>query len=317
MPSLFARTFSLFLLALACIQPAHAEVDWDPKNTWVFIVGLLTFENSDEYGSFPQKNRRDVQLLDYFKSIGVPADQIVYLQDEKARLATIESAFSKFLDRTDENSLLVVYYCGHGFPDDDNEAKVYFASYDASVGDVTGWSVDRMVAQIESSFQGSDALLLADCCHSGALSNVAKRKGSEVNYVCLSSSTLRKSSTGTWTFTESLLAALRGDPETDLDQDGSVTLKEAHDFAKAEMEFGEDQKTSWFVSEEWSGPETLADARERTDPRIGAHVEVNYGKKSYKGRVTDRKDDQYKVFFYGFEDTEAEWVNEKEIQWQE
>lgn len=311
----FARWLSVILAGLSCAQTAHAETDWDPQNTWVFAVGILDFQNKEEYGDFPQKNRRDVQLMDLFRSKGVPPGQIVYLQDTQATLANIEAAFKKFLQRTDENSLLIVYYAGHGVPSEDNPSKVFFASYDSSVGDVEGWWVNRIVGQIESLFEGSNVILLADCCYSGALGNVAKRKGSEVNYACLSASTLHKSSTGQWTFTESILAALRGDAETDLDQDGTVTLTEMQAFAKREMAFGEDQKTAWYLSDTWSGPSTLADAATRTDKRIGAHVQVKYKGKPYKGRVTEKEGDMFKVFYYGYEASEAEWVKAEDIIW--
>lgn len=311
----FARMLSTLVAGFAFVHDASAAPDWVPQNTWVFAVGILQFQNTEEYGGFPQKDRRDAQLVNFFKSKGVPSGQIVYLQDAKATLETIETSFTKFLERTNENSLLIVYYAGHGVPSDENPSKVFFASYDSSVEDVEGWWVNRIVGEIESSFQGSDAILLADCCYSGALGNAAKRKGSAVNYACLSSSTVGKSSTGQWTFTESILAALRGDAETDLDQDGAVSLTEARKFAEAEMAFGENQKMSWYLSGNWSGPATLSDATERSDERIGAHVKVKYQGKPYRGRVVEKQGDSFKVFYYGYEASEAEWVKEEDIIW--
>lgn len=313
MASGFARLLSVCASFLAPILPAAAQPDLNPPNTWVFVVGLLKFENNEEFSNFPLKNRRDAQLAEFFKKRGVPADQIVYLQDANAKLARIESEFDKLLKRTNENSLLIVYYSGHGFIDD----GVFFASFDSSVGDVDGWPVKKIVGKIESAFQGSDAMIIADCCHSGALVNAIERIGSKVNYACLASSSRRKISTENWTFTEAFLAALQGDPEVDLDRDGFISLEEADTFTENEMLYAEDQKITSFLSDTWSGPTILSKARKLSDSKIGAHVKVKYGGTLYKGRVTARNGNQFRVFFYGYEKADEEWVDADDIIWQE
>src|SRR5262245_15053022 len=71
---------------------AKTKLDWNPEHTWVFAVGILEWEHSEIYASFPaaMKNRRDAQLVAYFKDAGVPADQIKYLQDAAATKDHIE-----------------------------------------------------------------------------------------------------------------------------------------------------------------------------------------------------------------------------------
>ena len=102
----------------------------------------------------------------------------------------------------------MLYYCGHGAKTDD--AATYFASYDADGARNTGWVVDTIPETIERCFKGSHALLLVDCCYSGCLADAVKEQADRVAYACVLSSLASELSTGNWTFTEGLLAGLRG-----------------------------------------------------------------------------------------------------------
>src|SRR5262245_12243240 len=98
-----------YLLASANSFAADSdELDWDPEHTWVFAVGLLEWEHSDIYPSFPEamKDRRDEQLVEFFRDAGVPDDQIKYLEDSEATKDRIQSEFRTFLDETGEGDLL-------------------------------------------------------------------------------------------------------------------------------------------------------------------------------------------------------------------
>jgi hypothetical protein len=78
-------------------QAASArERDWQPQRTWVYVVGLLKFENRDVFNSFPQTNRRDAQLVDFFRQQGVPEDHIVFLKDGQATSRRVQNSFPRF-----------------------------------------------------------------------------------------------------------------------------------------------------------------------------------------------------------------------------
>src|SRR5262245_8565585 len=90
-------------LALALVlRPALAQrgAGWDPGRTWVFAVGVLEWKDSDSFGSFPQKNRRDAQFIRLLRERGVPAEQIVYLKDQAATTRAIQAAFRSLLAKT-------------------------------------------------------------------------------------------------------------------------------------------------------------------------------------------------------------------------
>ncbi len=148
------------------------ERDWQPQRTWVFIVGTLKWKHSDVLGSFPQKNRRDAQLVDFFRQQGVHADQLVYLQDAQATTRRVKS------------------------------------------------------------------------CYSGSLAQQTRGMNRRVSYAALTSASADELSTESWTFTEMLLAGLRGKAFADINGDGRVTLGEPAEDVNEDMAFAEEQQSS-------------------------------------------------------------------------
>jgi uncharacterized caspase-like protein len=119
------------------VQVSAQGREWQPQRTWVFIVGTLQWQHSDMFDSFPQKNRRDAQLANFFRTQGVPADQMVYLKDKQATTRQVRTSFRDLLSRASAGDLLFVYYTGHGYKSDD-ERTTFFATYDAGEN-VPGW----------------------------------------------------------------------------------------------------------------------------------------------------------------------------------
>jgi hypothetical protein len=115
--------FTLLIVFGSGLSASHAAVgqerDWQPQRTWVFVVGTLKWKHSDVFNSFPQTNRRDAQLVDFFRRQGVPGDQLIYLQDAQATTRRVKSTFRDFLSRAREGDLLFFYFCGHGYKSDD------------------------------------------------------------------------------------------------------------------------------------------------------------------------------------------------------
>ncbi|HYJ04981.1 MAG TPA: caspase family protein, partial [Chthoniobacterales bacterium] len=182
----FARwAIVLLIFHLAPIQAPAKELDWKPEKTWLFVVGVLSWKNSDMFGSFPVKNRRDVALVDFFKENGVPDSQIVYLQDQKATQQRIDNAFTEQLKKLRPDDLLIVYYAGHGTKSEDGN-DVYLASYDAG-DDVEGWSINSIPGKIKES-KGSRVLWFIDCCYSGQAALAITKQSSGPAYACVTSS---------------------------------------------------------------------------------------------------------------------------------
>ncbi len=311
----FKRLFIVSVL-LVCSLGSFSLVsaqrrDWEPKRTWVFIVGLLKWKDSENFPSFPQANRRDAQLADYFRREGVPMNQLVFLRDEQATTRRVKTQFSEMLSQTQPGDTLFVYFTGHGYKSDD-ERTTFFATYDASER-TSGWSTRSIVEDINWGFHGSQVLLTADCCFSGALARDARRLDSRLGYACFTSATSDEESTQNWTFTEMLLASLRGRSYADLNDDGQVTLSELAENERRDMNFAEDQQPS-FTSRRVSNNMVLAAAQEPTSSEIGRRVVVRSEGDWYKARIVDVRGNRYRVHYYGYEDSDDEWVTSRQIR---
>jgi hypothetical protein len=291
---------------------AARDRDWQPQHTWVFVVGILQWEHRDYFDSFPEKNRRDAQLVEYFRQQGVPETQLVFLKDSQATTDRVRNAFPAFLSKAGPNDLLFFYYTGHGYKSDD-ERTTYFATYDAG-GDVDGWATDSIVRDIEKYFKGSRALLTADTCFSGSLAQDARDLGRRVSYATLASATANHTSTEKWTFTEMLLAGLRGKSFADINGDGEVTLSELAEDIKADMAFAEDQRAVFFTTGHFQPEMELAAAQRKMDPLISSRLEVRSEGDWYKARVIDAGGGSYRVHYFGYEDSDDEWVTPRQMR---
>lgn len=319
---LFTTFAAVALLAASATQlrAESDELDWDPEHTWVFAVGLLEWEHSDIYPSFPEamKDRRDEQLVEYFREAGVPEEQIKYLQDGEATKARIKKEFREFLDETDKGDLLVFYFCGHGARNPDSK-QTWFACYDAADTYESAWSVRSIFTAIENHFSGNRALLLADCCHSGALYDVCLQRNrddgdEELAYAALTSSYSHNTSTGNWTYSDSLLAGFRGEGQVDLNYDGIIELNELAQYTDLELAFLEGQKSMFFAAPKFPVAAKLAWVEEETTPRVGQRIEVWWKDRWYKGKIIDVDGDQVEVHFVGFEHKWDEWVGPDRIR---
>jgi hypothetical protein len=310
------QTFQRAVVALALLAASRpigaAAIDWDPEHTFVFAVGILEWQHADIWSPFPDAvpNRRDAQLVRYFKDAGVPDEQIVYLQDAKAKKAAVQRAFVELLDETDDGDLLVVYFAGHGYRNVDTD-QTWFAVYDAGKRDASGWSVPSIFMAIDEHFSGNRCLLMADCCHSGALyDEVERRRGGDVGFAALTSAYSHNTSTGDWTFTDSLLQALRGRPHIDHDRDGQIELNEAARYIDGEMAFVEGQKSMFIAGSGFAADTKLVPVAGTAKPKAGLHCEAWSDGKWYKAvvREFDTASGQYYVHYLGYDAKYDEWT---------
>ncbi len=301
------------VVACAFAQPGWArERDWQAQRTWVFVVGVLKWQHRDMFNSFPQTNRRDAQLVEYFRAQGVPDDQIIFLKDTQATSRRVQYEFPAFLARARPGDLLFFYYTGHGYKSED-ERSTYFATYDAGES-VGGWATDAIVRDIEKYFRGSRALLTADTCYSGSLAAQAQRIGHRVSYASLTSSSSNQESTGNWTFTEMLLAGLRGKAFADTNNDGDVTLSELAEDIRQDMAFAEGQRSTFTTIGIFPSDMVVAEAARKTDSLVSLRAEVRSEGDWYKGRIIEARGGRYLVHFYGYEDSDDEWVAPRQIR---
>ncbi|KAB8141076.1 hypothetical protein F8S13_21405 [Chloroflexia bacterium SDU3-3] len=279
---------------------------WNPAQTWVFVVGTLEWKHADMFDPFPQENRRDAALVECLREIGVPQGQLIYIQDRQASLERIQQELDRHLAAAGKDSLFLLYYCGHGYKDDDGAA--YFASYDADCDAIYGWPMEDVPARIEAHFQGAQAMIMLDCCYSGAMADLLPQK-SRIGYACLASSLSSETSTGNWTYTEALLQGLKGDAFVDADGSGTITLAELAEQIAAALAFAEEQICTFATTGGFDQGLVMAPARPRSHARIGNNVAARSGKEWYRAQIVGVDGDRLKVHFYGYEESDDEWVD--------
>ncbi|HKS31704.1 MAG TPA: agenet domain-containing protein [Chthoniobacterales bacterium] len=292
---------------------AQKDIGWDPARTWIFAVGVLHWKHSEMFGSFPVEERRDAEFVDFFKQHGVPADHIVYLQDEKGTQKRIDAAFVDALKKVGQDDLLIVYYAGHGSKSE-NGKDVYLASYDAGDKDVPGWSVNSIPKTIGAKSACQRVLWFIDCCYSGQAARAIANSDNSVAYACVTSSSASESSTGHWTFTEALLDALRGIAYVDLNHDGAITLAEFASHAHADMALGEEQLSTFATTNGFDRQMILSRAPPLENARVGERGQIEWHGDWWPVRVIEENRGKLKVHYIGYSGGDDLWVAPEKLR---
>ena len=310
--SFFSRLLlsGLVVVFCSCEEPCQAATTWNPKNTWVFFVGILQWQDPSN-PSFPQQNRKDVVLLDRLRSSGVPQDHILYLADRSATTVNVKQQFDLFLKKAAPNDWVFLYFAGHGLKTDDG--KPYLVTYDVTP-DTLGWAFEDIPNAIEKNFAGSHAVIALDNCYSGAMVSAVNKRNRRVSYAVLASSLASEASTGNWTFTESLISALNGSPLADANRDGVITIEELGENSEAEMLFFEEQVATIAFTGSFEPQIIIAKAGARPFDRFGERVEAFSDGSWYKGYLVEKRPDSFKVHFWGYESSEDQWVTPDQIR---
>ena len=298
-----------FLFSNALAQNA---ANWNPKKTWVFFVSLVEWEDAESFESFPQENRRDTTFLNVLRQKGVPENQIVSLRDRAATIAKIQKLFENFLSRVPADNSILVYYSGHGYKV--NNTDTYLASYDAGIRTERSWSVKSIPNMIELYSKSRQAIIIIESCYSGAIVDLLKTRRSRVSYAAFASAPSNSSSTGNWTFTESLIYGFRGDAFGDRNRDGKITFGEMVQNTYDDMLFGEEQLSQSVLTGDFSEQSQITAARKGNSARLGERVEAFDGEQWYKAIITDARNGEYKVHYYGYDETDDQYLSADDLR---
>ena len=250
--------------------------------TWALIAGVLSFE-SPSLSPFSPRHRKDQELYDTLRKRGVPAANMELLLDNDVTAVRVKEALERLAKRAPPGATLIFYYAGHGMRDKVGEP--YFAAYDT--GDdvaATAISITDVAERIAAHFRGSRVLLMGDCCYSGALRNAANDLvGKGISTISLTSADASNLSTANWTFTQTVIDAMNGDPLCDRDQNGEVTLAELDREVADAMKFREKQRHG-FVTHDVPMDLAIGAASGRRSSSPGPHAVGQYVEASYQGR---------------------------------
>jgi hypothetical protein len=286
---------------------SNKETRWEPRKTRVFLVSLTRFKGGD-VAPWGSKDRLDGEMVRVFKSRGVPESQIVFLSDEQANSQNIKKKFDEFLNQSAKGELLIFYFSSHGRYNAKTGAFAY-STYDGHLP--FEWAFDS----IERSFNGSHVLMLADCCYSGGIVEMAPKRSSAIAYACLSSTYSHNVGYSGWRFFDCMLRALEGSPVVDLNGNGHIDLEELARFSEKHMAFVAEGKPMFVTTNGFNPRLILAEVTgKKKQPEIGRYVEAWFKGKWNKAEITDVKAGQIKVHHTAKGSTYNNWVSADQIR---
>lgn len=229
----------LYMLLVLSVYIARSQSQIDYKNTYAVIAGVLQWKDKS-LTEFSDVNRKDQELYDQLIKMGVPKANIVLLLDANATAKAMRSAISQQITKCNDKGNFLFYYAGHGKKL--QGGITYFLNYDFADDPANDFEVNYLSNTINQFFHGKNIFLFADCCYSGALLNECNAiKVKDASVYTLSSATFSNTSTANWTFTQTLLDGLRGEPLADRDGNGSITYAELSKELKDAMKYRERQ----------------------------------------------------------------------------
>jgi uncharacterized caspase-like protein len=244
-------------------EQAVSEKLQEPVSTakaqgWAIVIGISDYQYAA--GKFPELRYADRDAKDFYDFLrspqggGFPPERILFLENERATLDNIKYAFFDFLKQAIEEDYVVIYFSGHGTPEESNLENLYLMAYDSKPDRLASTAFPMW--DIETAFtrhiKSKKVVMFADACHSaGIVGDIAMRsiykKNNMVNKYLLEmakakkgriiftgseagefSQESRKWGGGHGVFTYFLLNGMRG--EADVNDDSIVTLGEIIDF---------------------------------------------------------------------------------------
>jgi hypothetical protein len=231
---------------------------------WLAVVGVSTYrERSIPSLAFAREDA--VAIRDYYRGIGVPAEQMIELLDENATLANIKRSLGTELVRRANNpdDTVLIYFAGHGQMEADRSSadadgySKYLLPHDANPADLFGSALSmEELSRILQRLRSERVVLLIDSCFSGAaggrtpyepnassrgviteefLSRIASAGTGRVILTASGSREVAQESErmGHGIFTYFLLEGLRG--AADLDRDGRIDVDEIYRFVSQKV----------------------------------------------------------------------------------
>jgi|GEM_PF-282100 len=138
---------------------------------WAIIIGISQYQNAGKSGLmnliFADDDAKS--FVRSLQNLGWNESHIKLLTNKDASKRNIEIALESWLTKAGPNDQVILFWSGHGYPDPENQEKVYFATYDTDISiPATGYRMDKVRTALEE-INAKNVILLADTCHAGKL----------------------------------------------------------------------------------------------------------------------------------------------------
>jgi uncharacterized caspase-like protein len=136
------------------------------ENTFVFIVANENYPDAP----VPYSLNDGRMFAEYCeKAFGIPKANINMYEDATyGKLIAMMDKVKSIAEAYEGEATVVIYYAGHGFPDD-KQSAAYLLPIDGSGSDITttGYSLEKLYAEL-AKLPLKDAIVFLDACFSGA-----------------------------------------------------------------------------------------------------------------------------------------------------
>lgn len=314
------RLLMSLILSFIFISASHADEAWQPGKTHAVIAGVLEWQGGG-LASFSKSGRKDAELARVLTDRGVPQANVRLLLDGAATKKGITASLREAFRKAGPGDTLIFYYAGHGVR---KGASLFFANadIDSSTDELTrstGLSLDALAELFARECRAGTVILMADCCYSGGLTVIRDRltrKGSAA--IVLASASASNISTGSWTFSQTMIDALRGDPLADRDGDGKIILSEIGREVTDAMKYRERQRScvaydgaaANTIFSKSSGPPGASSGKFRT----GAYVLAKKEGRFAPARIVGAAGGGYRCAFYSYNTRTVQTVGTPEIK---
>ena len=229
---------------------------------WAVIVGISRY--ADERLNLQFADRDADQLYELIRKPsggGFAEDHILKLTNEQATSGEITKALRSFLKKPGKDDIVLLYFAAHGMPDPERPQNVYLITHDTDPDDISGTAVPmrEVRASLQDNLLAERVVLLADTCHSAAVSSDIFRRGdsdragvvnrylenvgkSRPGLAIMTSAEAGEVAVenerwggGHGVFTHFLLEGIRGAADRQK-EDGVVTIGELFDFVREQVE---------------------------------------------------------------------------------
>ena len=293
-----AVTVFLVLFAHQAVASESDRASFEPARTHAIIVGVLRWQ-SPAISTFSSENRKDQQLYYTLAERGVPKENMALLLDDEATLEGIRNALREVSSKAKDGDTLIFYYAGHGTSVDGN-ATLYNYDVDPAKKADTSLTSTEIASILKNKFRGKRVLMFADCCFSGALAGAAEELSNQgIEAATITSANASITSTSNWTFTHMLVEILRGNPDSDLNNDGVITLAEAAQETSDAMKYRENQPSGYSrfgLPEDYClsvATKKRADATLPAPYKLFEYVQIRRNDHWIPARLVDYRDGSY------------------------
>ena len=154
----------------------------DTRPRFAVIVGIGQYRNEGKAGltNLVYADRDAEGFAAALRRQGWRDDEIRMLVNEQATKNNIQKALDEWLTKADRDSLIVLFWAGHGYPDLADPERVYFACHDTDLASPSsGFRMDRARRAL-AEHEARNVVVLVDTCHAGKFMSARGRSVSVV-----------------------------------------------------------------------------------------------------------------------------------------